>query len=944
MQKNDEGELPPAYDPKGAENTWYPVWEKAGYFTPDLQAKGDAYTIVIPPPNVTGSLHMGHALSYTLEDILTRWRRMQGKKTLWVPGTDHAGIATQMVVERKLRTEQKKSRHDLGREKFLEEVWKWKAQYGDRIVEQLRTMGCSVDWKRFKFTMDPELSRSVREAFVRLHDEKLIYRAERLVNWCPSCHTALSDLEVEHDDPATAPKGELWSFAYPLADGTGELVVATTRPETMLGDTAVAVHPDDPRYKKLIGKKLKHPLLGYEIPVIADAILVDMELGTGAVKVTPAHDFNDFATGKRNSLALFNIFDADARIVREPEVAQPIRGQIDMKAWAQWAGVDRMEARKRVKAELEAKGLARGSEERAIPLGRCQRCRTVVEPSLSVQWWVKTEPLAKPALEAVRTGEVRIIPDTWTKTYFHWMENIQDWCISRQLWWGHRIPAWYCTSCDKPRPNGTYAPTAQPIVAREAPAKCPRCGGSALTQDADVLDTWFSSGLWPFSTLGWPDETPDLKTFYPNSVMETGFDILFFWVARMMMMGIHFMGKPPFPVIYLHAMVRDKNGEKMSKTRGNVIDPLHLINGSKPDEVNAQFRGEYPEGFPSFGADALRFTLAALSQSGRDIKLSVERIEGYRNFANKIWNAARFVMMRLEGATPPPLEKVKANLAPADRYILSRLARTVNDVDTALEGFRFADAASSIYAFIWGELCDWYIELVKGRLTGDDAREKDAARATLVFVLDRSLRMLHPFMPFISEEIWQKLPLSDRAALPKSVMVAPFPKPSDVAAWADAAAETEYGLVQNAIVGVRTIRAESGIGPSKPVTATFASPVAGDRKILEAHGEEIRQLARLSEMKVAETAPEARPGDGAKVFERVTVLVHGAIDPGEARTRLERDLAKAKTEIDRITAKLGNEGFVSRAPPEVVAKERARKDELAAMITEMNERLAAFRS
>jgi valyl-tRNA synthetase len=939
MEKND-GPLPAAYDPTGAETTWYPIWEKSGFFAPDVAGRAEPYTIVIPPPNVTGALHMGHALTVTIEDVLIRWRRMQGKKTLWVPGVDHAGIATQMVVERELK-KSGKTRHDLGREKFLDEVWKWKAQYGDRITRQLRVMGCSLDWSRMRFTMDEQLSHAVREVFVRLHEEGLIYRAERLVNWCPRCHTALSDLEVEHDDPATAQKGELWSFAYPLADAKGEIVVATTRPETMLGDTAVAVHPDDERYKELVGKHVKHPLLGYRIPIIADAVLVDPEFGTGAVKVTPAHDFNDFETGKRHGLDLFNIFDNDAKIAPEPEAPEALRKQIDMAAWGRYAGLDRFVARKRVKEELEQKGLVRGSEERAIPLGRCQRCETIVEPSLSVQWWVKTEPLAEPAKEAVRSGATRIIPEGWAKTYFHWMENIQDWCISRQLWWGHRIPAWYCRSCDKPRGAG-FAAGAQPLVAREAPKKCDRCGGSDMVQDPDVLDTWFSSALWPFSTLGWPEQTLDLRTFYPNSVMETGFDILFFWVARMMMMGIHFMGKPPFPVIYLHAMVRDKNGEKMSKTRGNVIDPLHLVNGCKPEEVGKQFASEYPEGFPAFGADALRFTLAAMSQSGRDIKLSVERIAGYRAFANKIWNASRFALMRLEETAPPAPEAVKKELAPADRFILSRLAQTVADLDAALESFHFAEAASSVYSFFWDELCDWYIELAKGRLTGENASEKRAAQSTLLFVLDRSLRLLHPFMPFITEEIWQKLPLPDRASLPKSIMLAAFPRASELAAWRDPAAEAEYRLVKDAIAGARTVRTESGLAPSKALAATVAVPDRADRAALESHRDEIVRLARLSELTLADTTPESKVGDGVKVYERLTVVCHGVRDAGEERTKLERDLAKAKAEHDKLAAKLGNENFVKRAPPEVVAKDKARFDELAKMMAELSERLRAL--
>jgi len=953
--------LSSAYDPTHAESHWYPVWEKAGYFAPDPAAPLAPYSIVIPPPNVTGALHMGHALTNTIEDVLTRWRRMQGHKTLWLPGCDHAGIATQMVVERDLKKNEGKSRHDLGREQFVERVWTWKKTYGDRITKQLRVLGCSLDWSRERFTMDEQLSRAVREVFVRLHEEGLIYRAERLVNWCPRCHTALSDLEVEHDDEH---KGELWSFAYPLATGKGEIVVATTRPETMLGDTAVAVHPDDKRYTKLVGKFVRHPILGYEIPIIADAVLVDPAFGTGAVKVTPAHDFNDFEVGKRHRLALFNILDNDAKILVEPEVhdrrdgdagagphpAAAIRQAIAMERWRTYAGKDRVEARSQVKDELEKLGLARGQKEHILPLGHCQRCLTVVEPSLSVQWWVKTKPLAEPALAAVKTGATRILPDTWTKTYYHWMENIQDWCISRQLWWGHRIPAWYCTSCDEPKSNGAdarFGATAQPIVSRAAPTRCPRCGKSEFAQDADVLDTWFSSALWPFSTLGWPDaKAADLRDFYPVSVMETGFDILFFWVARMMMMGCKFMGQPPFPIIYLHAMVRDRHGEKMSKTRGNVIDPLHLIHGCTADEVSPQFKAEYKEGFPAFGADALRFTLAAAAQSGRDIKLSVERIAGYRAFANKIWNAARFVFMRLEtpgevSCTPQSLTlaAVEDTLEPADRYILSRLAATVHDVDAALEGFRFGDAANCIYAFFWSEFCDWYIELVKGRLTGDAVASRQAARATLVYVLDQSLRLLHPFMPFITEEIWQKLPLYERPAA--SIMKALFPEPAAFAAWRDEALERDYRLVQDAIVGVRTIRSESNISSAKPMAVLLATANETDRQRLLAHASEITALGRIATLTV-QVGDAGRPDKaGVKVFEGLQVIVplENLVDYAEEATRLKKAIDKTLAEHDKLEKKLGNAGFMAKAPPDVVEKDRARAKELTEMLDKLRDSL-----
>ncbi len=929
-------DLPAAYDPTLAEGHWYPVWEQAGYFAPVMQSGGEPFCIVIPPPNVTGSLHMGHALTNTLEDVLIRWRRMQGDKTLWVPGTDHAGIATQMVVERDLQKNEGISRHDLGRERFLERVWQWKERYGNRITEQLRVLGCSLDWSREHFTMDAQLSRAVLEVFNRLHEDGLIYRAERLVNWCPRCHTALSDLEVEHEE---AHAGELWSFAYPLADGQGEIVVATTRPETMLGDTGVAVHPDDPRYKHLIGKHVRHPLLGYDIPIVGDAVLVDPKFGTGAVKVTPAHDFNDFETGKRHKLLLFNIFDVDAKILAEPDA--PTELGVNKQAWARFAGLDRNEARKQVKQALADLGLERGKKEHLLPLGRCQRCETVVEPSLSVQWWVHTKPLAEPALAAVREGRTKIIPETWTKTYFHWMENIQDWCISRQLWWGHRIPAWYCTTCDKPRQAGAdlrFGANAKPIVSREQPKACPRCGKSELVQDPDVLDTWFSSALWPFSTLGWPDDTVELRTFYPISVMETGFDILFFWVARMMMMGCKFMGQPPFPTIYLHAMVRDKNGDKMSKTKGNVIDPLHLIHGCNAKEVSPQFKTEYPDGFPAFGADALRFTLAAMSQSGRDIKLSIERIAGYRAFANKIWNAARFLLMRIEG-TPPAVGEIFAHTERADRFVLSRLSAATREVNLALEAFRFADAASAIYHFFWNELCDWYIELVKGRLSGDDSTSKQAAEATLVFVLDHSLRLLHPMMPFITEEIWQKLPLAGRPST--SIMMAPFPRFDELTAFCNGPIEDEYRLVQDAIIGVRTVRAESNVPPGKPVEAIVVANKQADKQLLEHHADEICALARLSKLTLEAGEVSAPERAGVKVLERLQVFVplSGLVDFAEEALRIRKAIDKTRAEHDRLAKKLENESFITRAPAAVVEKDRARVRELEDMLAKLSDSL-----
>ena len=936
MRATTVEEMPSAYDPTEAENKWYPVWEKAGYFAPEMNPDGEPYTIVIPPPNVTGSLHMGHALTVTIQDTLIRWRRMQGRKTLWLPGTDHAGIATQMVVERALKEEEGKTRHDLGREAFLERVWTWKERYGNRISEQLRVLGCSLDWSRERFTMDEHLSVAVREVFVRLFDEGLIYRAQRLVNWCPQSHTALSDLEVERIENY---KGELYEFAYPLADGSGELVVATTRPETMLGDSGIAVHPEDERYLHLIGKFVKHPILGYEIPIVGDAILVDPEFGTGAVKVTPAHDFNDFETGKRHGLTMFNIFDINAHVLEKPDVEDPILSQIDMEAWSAFAGMERFEARKAVKAKLQELGLEKGVKEHEMALGVSQRTGAVVEPMLSIQWFVDTKPLAKPALEAVQTGATKIVPETWTKTYYHWMENIQDWCISRQLWWGHRIPAWYCLDCNQTKSSDgeiRFDAAAKPIVSQEPPTACPQCQSTRLTQEVDVLDTWFSSGLWPFSTLGWPETTQDLEDFYPNSVMETGFDILFFWVARMMMMGCHLMGKPPFPAIYLHAMVRDKNGDKMSKTKGNVVDPLHLIHGCDGDSVSSQFKTEYPDGLPSFGADALRFTLASMSASGRDIKLSVDRIAGYRAFANKIWNASRFALMRLEGAQPAPIADMEDKLRPADRYILSRLAHAAHTTNTSLEEFKFADASSAIYSFFWHEFCDWYIELAKPRLMGDDVEAKEAAQSTLVTVLDQALRLLHPMMPFITEELWQKLPVSRST---ETIMLARYPQ--NLERYDNPAIESEYRLVKDAITAIRTIRAESGVAPSKRMDATILCLKPSTQTILQSHESEILTLARLSSLTVTDSQAEKPPQAGIKVMEHfeAAVPLKGLVDFGEEAVRLEKSIEKHKKEHAKIQAKLSNENFVKRAPEKVVAKDRARVEELANMLGQMNENL-----
>jgi valyl-tRNA synthetase len=873
-------ELAKGYEHKDVEARWYRFWRERGLFHGDEHDRErPPFSIVLPPPNVTGSLHLGHALTATLQDVLIRWKKMSGFNTLWLPGTDHAGIATQMIVEKELQKTERKSRHDLGRERFLERVWAWKEKYGSRIGEQHQALGASLDWERERFTMDEGLSRAVREVFVRLYEEGLVYRAERLINWCPRCHTALSDLEVNHED---AHQGELWSFAYPLVEPgeLAEIVVATTRPETMLGDTAVAVHPDDERYRGLVGKRVRHPILGREIPIVADAILVDPKFGTGAVKVTPAHDFNDFEVGRRHGLELVNLLEPDGRLNANAGT---------------FAGLDRFEARKAVKARIAELGLDRGAKPHVLPLGRCQRCETVLEPMLSWQWFVKIEPLARPAIEAVEQGKTRFIPEAWTNTYMAWMRNIHDWCISRQLWWGHQIPAWYCAD-------------GHVTVSREAPGNCSRCGKGALRQDDDVLDTWFSSALWPFSTMGWPERTSTLQTFYPTSVMETGHDIIFFWVARMMMMGIHFMGEVPFRVVYLHPMVRDEKGQKMSKTKGNVIDPLVITE--------------------QHGADALRFTLAALTAQGRDIKLAKDRIEGYRAFANKLWNATRFALMNLGGfrAGGEPVEALAGS--PADRWILARLQRAVNETVAALEGFRFNDAANAVYHFVWHELCDWYIELAKEALYGDDAERKAATQAVLVHVLEASYRLLHPLMPFITEELWQTLQRQVGARWGESILAARYPRPGPL----DEAAERAFGPVIGVVDAIRNIRGEMNV----PFKAAFEDVEIGalDPAAAATVTEELARIGRLANARARVlapgVAPPKRPGSAVAVGDgfELRVGLAGTVDVAAEGARISKELAKVEADLAGIERKLANPSFVERAPAEVVEKDRARAEEL----------------
>jgi valyl-tRNA synthetase len=903
-----KAELPKAYEPADVEERWYPIWNERGYFTADPHSTKPPYCIVLPPPNVTGSLHLGHALTATIQDVLIRWKRMSGFNCLWLPGTDHAGIATQMVVERELMKTEQKSRHDLGREAFLARVWAWKEKYGARIGEQHKVLGASLDWSRERFTMDAGLSDAVKEVFIRLHEDGLLYRAQKLINWDPVLHTALSDLEVDNEER----DGFLWHIAYPVKDSTERLVVATTRPETMLGDTAVAVHPEDPRYRHLIGKTVVLPLVNREIPIIGDAILVNPEFGTGVVKVTPAHDHNDYATGQRNQLPMINIFDASAKV---NENGGP------------YAGLDRFEARKRVVADLKERELLVEEKPYKVPLALSQRTGVPVEPRLSWQWYVKIKPLADAAIGAVEQGRTKFVPETWTNTFYGWMRNIHDWCVSRQLWWGHQIPAWYPVGPD----GKADFESATPVVSREKPA-------GDWVQDPDVLDTWFSSALWPFSTLGWPNtEAPDLKAFYPNAVMETGHDIIFFWVARMMMMGLHFMGDVPFRTVYLHAMVRDEKGEKMSKTKGNVIDPLDIVRGAPAANLPGAVRNKFPQGMPAMGADALRFTLASLTQQGRDIKLSVDRIAGYKAFCNKVWNAARFALMNLGDYRDDPKLFIKErSLSLADRWILSRLNRAVAGTQAALTQYNFAEAASLIYQFLWGEFCDWYIELAKSALYGSDPHAKESTRAVLTFCLDAILRLLHPFMPFITEEIWQKLPIAHGV---DSICLAPYP--TEDRRLEDLAAEEEMKPIIEAIEGIRTIRGESNLSPALKVEAHVQSSHAPVRATLERWRAYVMPMAGLQRLTVTDVGP--RPPQAAadiRAQMEIYVPLAGLVDLAEERERLKKEIEKAEKEIATITKKFENPNYAARAPADLVEKDKARIAELQGRVVKLSDNLS----
>ena len=855
--------LEKAYSPREVEKRWYQFWEENGLFAAAEKSSQKSYSIVIPPPNVTGILHMGHALNNTLQDILCRYRRLRGDNVLWMPGTDHAGIATQNVVEKKLAAEDT-DRHQLGRQKFIAAVWEWRKKYGGEIINQLKRLGASCDWERERFTMDEGLSLAVRKVFVDLYEQDLIYRGNYIINWCHRCHTALADLEVEHEER----DGHLYHIRYPFTGNSGAIVVATTRPETMLGDTAVAVHPDDDRYRDLKSESVMLPLMDREIPIIKDSY-VDMSFGTGGLKVTPAHDPNDFEIGMRHNLPAPKVIGDDGKMTAEA---------------GRFKGQDRFEAREAVVEALKEKKLLEKIEPYKHSVGHCYRCHTMVEPNLSKQWFVKVKPLARKAIDAVKSGQTRIIPDTWTRTYYDWMENIRDWCISRQIWWGHRIPAWTCEDC------------SEVVVAMETPRSCPKCDGAKLVQETDVLDTWFSSALWPFSTMGWPEKTPLLKTFYPTSVLVTAFDILFFWVARMMMMGIHFMKDVPFDDVYVHALVRDEHGKKMSKSTGNVIDPLTVIE--------------------QYGTDAFRFTLAAFAAQGRDVKMSEKRIEGYRHFVNKLWNAARFALMHID----KPYKVMNAGaLSLPDRWILSRLHHVTQKTAETIDSYRFNEAASAVYNFVWHEFCDWYLEAIKPALYEKEGPEKrETALGVLWRVMHDTLILLHPFMPFITEEIWHSLPGTQ-----DSIMKAVFPadQKDNAAVTAEDQAEADMELLIKLIAAIRNIRGEMNISPSKTLAAVVQTQDAKVNDLIEAHQDMIINLAKLSAFEVNQSA--ARPKSSATAVVGTATLfvpLEGIIDFDLEAQRLDKELNKLAKELTTVSKKLSNRNFLDKAPQDVVEK------------------------
>ncbi|MGE4272003.1 MAG: valine--tRNA ligase [Desulfitobacterium sp.] len=869
------------YDPSQVEGKWYPYWEEKGYFHADVDNAKEPFSIVMPPPNVTGALHLGHAIDSTIQDILTRFKRMQGYNTLWLPGTDHAGIATQAKVEEQLAKEGT-NRHELGRDKFLERVWDWKREYGGRITGQLRRLGASCDWSRERFTMDEGCSEAVRKVFVDLYNKGLIYRGNYIVNWCPHCHTTISDIEVEHMDR----EGHLWHLRYPVKDSEEFLVVATTRPETMLGDTAVAVHPEDERYQHLIGKTVLLPLMNREIPIIADDY-VDREFGTGAVKITPAHDPNDFEVGLRHNLLSISVMDREANMNEEA---------------GKYQGMERYAARKAIVKDLEDLGVLVKVDAHQHAVGECYRCSTVVEPMVSKQWFVKMAPLAKPAMEVVKEGLMEFVPDRFAKIYLGWLENIRDWCISRQLWWGHRIPVWYCEDC------------GAEICVQVDPEICPKCGSKHLKQDPDVLDTWFSSGLWPFSTMGWPEDTPELKQFYPTSVLVTGRDIIFFWVARMVFMGLEFMKDVPFKKVMIHGLVLDAQGRKMSKSLGNGVDPLEIID--------------------QYGADTLRFMLITGNTPGNDLRFHPERLEATRNFANKIWNASRFVLLNLQDFAEGP----RGDLKLEDRWILSRYEETIDEVTAALDRFDLGEAARLLYEFIWNEFCDWYIELAKGRLYDKEHPEaRHTVQSILLEVLEGTMKLLHPYMPFITEEIWHNLPVTG-----ESIMIQAWPQ---VKGYQDNSAEKQMNQIMEVIKAIRNIRAEMNVQPGKKAEIILVAPEQETLGVLEMGKDSIRLLAGGSQVDVVSSL-EVKPAQAASaVLEGVEVYLplRGLLDLDKEIARVEKEIAQAFQEQSRLAGKLNNEGFVAKAPEQVVAKEREKLEGINGRIGALQVRLAELK-
>jgi valyl-tRNA synthetase len=922
------------YAPHAIEQHWYETWEQKGYFAP--QGDDESYCIMIPPPNVTGSLHMGHAFQDTIMDALIRYHRMKGNCTLWQAGTDHAGIATQMVVERIINAEGK-TRFDYGREKFIEKVWEWKEQSGGTITRQLRRMGASLDWSRERFTMDEGMSKAVQEVFIKLFEEGLIYRGKRLVNWDPVLHTAVSDLEVLSEEE----NGHLWHMRYPLTNGTGHLIVATTRPETMLGDAAVAVHPDDERYKHLVGEFVELPLTDRRIPIIADDY-VDPEFGTGCVKITPAHDFNDYEVWTRHrdmsAIAdlphggLINIFTADATL-RDNDDGFDIIPEA-------YIGLDRFDARKQIIADLEKQGLLEKIDDHKLMVPRGDRSGSVIEPFLTDQWYVKVEPLAKPAIEAVEKGDIKFVPDNWKNTYFEWMRNIQDWCISRQIWWGHRIPAWYDDQ------GNVYVGRSEDEIRQQhnLPADYP------LKQDEDVLDTWFSSALWPFSTLGWPEQTPELAKHYPTSVLVTGFDIIFFWVARMIMMGLKFQGDVPFKEVYIHGLVRDAEGQKMSKSKGNVLDPIDLIDGidleslvkkrisgmMQPhlaEKIEKATRKQFPDGIPSFGADALRFTFASLASTGRDIRFDLARTEGYRNFCNKLWNAARYVLMNTENQDNGLTGNIE--LSQADLWITSRLNQVIEQVQSDIRHYRLDLVAQAIYEFTWNEYCDWYLELAKVSLQSDNEALQRGTRKTLLQVLEQILRLAHPLIPFITEEIWQRVaPLTGVEG--DTIMLQPYPESDQEQINPTAVEEIQW--VMDFILGIRRIRGEMNIAPGKPLKVLLKNGTEKDRNFLENSQQYLIKLGRLESINWLDDNDQEPESAIALVDElRILIPMAGLIDKAAELARLDKEIQKIQKELPRIEGKLNNPKFINKAPAEVIEKEKEKLNRLTTNLKNLEE-------